>query len=68
MTRQIVILSESEESFSVHVVCHARPGARQRRKHIVSINHDEDGWEGMMRVRDTVEALGRALGVPVVTR
>lgn len=37
-------------------------------KSIVSADHDTDGWEGMRRIRQTIDAIANALDIPVVTR
>jgi hypothetical protein len=35
---------------------------------IITINHDEDGWDGMRRIRDVVESIAKVIGAQVDRR
>ena len=35
-------------------------------QHLITVNHDDDGWSGMERIEGVIEAMAKQLGIDIV--
>ena len=55
MRNKFIIKSSSEESYTIFL----------NNKIILTASYDEDGWDGMCRIRHVIEKISNILDIPV---